>query len=115
MSATGYEIAHSFSTNNMDAALMRVAEPDDVEKYHRVMCRFMAWKAGRPITYNGQGLQIDAYPKEHVFSIEERRHLTPLDICQWLCLLCYRKVDPTKEDRPIHGTRNTLLYHKKAL
>ena len=65
-------------------------------------------------TPKGQ-LKVESYPLDHVFTNEDLQAVTPLDVCHWFCLIAYIKEAPDRNDRPLYSTRNTLLYHKKAL
>ena len=101
----------------MNQHWMEVAAPDDADKYKRSLCRFMAWKEGRSYSFTEKGrVKVeDPYPFEHEFTSDELASIMPLHICKWMCLIVYNNPDPQKNDFPTKGSRNTLLYHKKAL
>ena len=100
----------------MNEGFLAVCAPQDVAQYKHIFHRFMAYKHGRPIHFTPKGqLKVESYPLDHVFTNEDLQAVTPLDVCHWFCLIAYNKEAPDRNDRPLYSTRNTLLYHKKAL
>ena len=100
----------------MNEGFLEVCTPQDVAQYQHIFHRFMAYKQGRPIHFTWKGqLKVESYPLDHVFTNEYLQAVTPLDVCHWFCLIAYNKESPDKNDQPLYSTRNTLLYHKKAL
>ena len=70
--------------------ILAVATPDSVKEYKSVLCRFMAFKHGRPYSFTTKGrVKIDAYPHQHEFTQDELVAIKPRDVTQWLCLLAY--------------------------
>ena len=57
----------------------------------------------------------DAYPTARAFTVNELLDITPEDVRRWMSLMAYHKENPSKEDRPIYNTKNSLAYTKKAL
>lgn len=109
---------HKSKTNNYDSskmnAFLAVAQPEDVEQYRSVFHRFMAYKLGRPVTFTPAGrVEIDAFPKDHVFTNDELTTINPMHICHWFCLMAYNKESPNRDDRPTKCASNTLKYHKR--
>lgn len=95
-----------------------LTQPDAIAQYKRQLVRFMSWKDGKPYTVGPTKIifdEIDVYPTNHDFTTDELLAITPEDIVKWFSLKAYHNVNPSKEDRPLYATQNSLNYTKKAL
>jgi hypothetical protein len=93
-----------------------IAEPDALVQYKHLLVHFMSWKHGKPVLFGKNKLILnDAYPTTHEFTTSELQDIISEDVCKWMSLMAYHIENPTKEDRPIYATKNSLAYTKKAL
>ena len=117
---TTIQIQYQNITNKetMNDSPTLLTQPDAIDQYKRVLVRFMSWKHGKPVSFGKNSLifnENDIYPTHHDFTTEELLEITPEDIVKWISLMAYHNENPSKEDRPIYATRNSLSYTKKAL
>ena len=57
--------------NKMNESLLELADLEDVSYYKRTICRFMAWRHGRPFQFGKSRLIVEGYPVDRAFTEEE--------------------------------------------
>lgn len=82
-------------------------EYNKVQKYKRVLCRFMSFKDGLPA---GQ-----IYPSTIEFSQDQLLSIKPNEIARWMRKLAYGTPDPGPDNHPIYMRSDSLENYKKAL
>ena len=75
----------------------------ELKRYASKMVQFMLWR------------DDFAYPKDHVFTDDQRDSVKPKDILAYMTFVAYVKVDINKDNRPTQARGNALKTIKRSI